>query len=149
MRCLLALLLLSTCGTLHGATDGLAELNQQRARKGLHPFMRDEGLTQAAMRCADVRAANRCEGHTQNDFSYLNGAQADAAGCAAATPEWGWLSCCMDDDYQYAGAAYAWSGGQRYMHLFVRGGNGGGSRSTNMRPAAMTNQRRFNFRRRR
>src|SRR4051794_14785609 len=32
--------------------DALAEVNAQRASRGLRPFIRDEGLTQAARACA-------------------------------------------------------------------------------------------------
>lgn len=119
------------CGKFHapyngvqaaGAYDALAEVNTWRARRGLRAFIHDPGLTQAASACAQVRAARRIEGHLPNDFAYLPaGTTASSAGCGAASPSWGWLTCCMEENYTYAGAAWVWgSDGQRYMHLFVR-----------------------------
>lgn len=120
------------CGQFHppynrpavyaGADNALNEVNQWRARRGLRPFIFDAGLTQAARACAQVRAARRIEGHLPNDYAYLPaGVTARATGCAAATPAWGWLSCCMEENWTYAGAAWVMGAdGQRYMHLFVR-----------------------------
>jgi hypothetical protein len=107
------------------ATDALDEVNQYRATKGLPPFQRDEKLSQAAAACADYRAAKLIEGHVfengRTDYSFLPaGAQAAATGCAAWTPDWGWGSCCSEEKWTYAGAAYTFGrDGQRYMHLFV------------------------------
>ncbi len=107
------------------AVDALDEVNQFRARRGLRPFARDNALSQAAAATADYRAAHRIEGHVnqggRTDYSFLpRGAQAKATGCAAMTPDWGWHSCCDDEAWNYAGAAYTYgSDGQRYMHLFV------------------------------
>jgi hypothetical protein len=61
-------------------------------------------------------------GHTSNDFAFVPaGTFASSAGCAAAEAGWGWMSCCVYENYTYAGAAWV-SGrdGRRYMHLFVR-----------------------------
>lgn len=104
------------------STDPLSEVNELRARRGLRPFIRDEALTQAASRCAGVRAMHRLFGHTNNDFSFLPpGAHAASAGCAAYPASYGWMSCCTYDNYTYAGAAYAvGADGKRYMQLFVR-----------------------------
>src|SRR5262249_169796 len=41
-----------------GIGDGLDEVNAKRAARGLRPFIRDEGLTQAARACAAFRADN-------------------------------------------------------------------------------------------
>lgn len=115
----------------YGATDALDEVNDFRARRGLHPFIRDEGLVQAAMQCADVRAANLCEGHTRNDFGFCQyGSSASATGAGACQPGHfgGWLTCCTEEEYQYAGAGWTMGqDGQRYMSLFVRNGGGQGS----------------------
>lgn len=102
--------------------DALDEVNATRAARGLHPFVRDEGLTQAAAGCAEFRAARLMAGHTANDFAAVpSGAYATAAGCAAWDPGMGWGACCTYDNYTYAGAAYAYGpDGRRYMHLFVR-----------------------------
>lgn len=105
-----------------GSSDALDEVNAYRARKGLKPFLPDAQLNQAANTCAKLRAASHINGHLASDFAYLPpGAHAAAAGCGALEPSWGWGTCCMDDNYTYAGAAWAMgSDGKRYMHLFVR-----------------------------
>lgn len=105
--------------------EALHEVNARRAQKGLRPFIFDPGLTQAALAAAKHRAQHRITGHVGGpggDFAFLPpGIDAKAAGCAAWEPSWGWGSCCSDDNFTYAGAAWAWgSDGRRYMHLFVR-----------------------------
>ncbi len=104
------------------AEDALAEVNAARKARGLPAFERDEGLSVAAARCADYRAARLIAGHTRNDFEFLpEGSHARAAGCAAWTPEWGWGACETFGRYKYAGAAFTLGrDGRRYMHLFVR-----------------------------
>ena len=106
-----------------GASECLAEVNAVRAARGLPPFVEDPALTAAARAAADYRAAHRLAGHTRNDFAFLaDGVKADAAGCAAWAPDWGWGACCTFEKWKYAGAA--WTPGtdnKRYMHLFVRG----------------------------
>lgn len=108
-----------------GAIDAFDEVNVYRAQRGLRPFIRDEGLSIAAGRAAYYRAMHRIEGHVgggMGDFQFVPaGSYATSAGCAAWPPEMGWGSCCVRDNYTYAGAAWAMgSDGQRYMHLFVR-----------------------------
>lgn len=112
----------ATKPALHGGTEALDEVNAARASRGLRPFLRDDQLTVGAASAASFRAARGMAGHTQNDFAHLpSGCSADAAGCAAWPVGSGFGSCCMYDDWTYAGAAYAiGSDGQRYMHLFVR-----------------------------
>jgi hypothetical protein len=102
--------------------DGLAEVNAKLAARGLRPFLRDEGLAQAARACAQFRAAHGLFGHTSNDFAFVPaGAHAASAGCAAYPAGYGWMSCCVYDGYTYAGAAWVTGrDGRRYMHLFVR-----------------------------
>ena len=102
--------------------DGLDEVNAKRAAHGLRPFMRDESLTQAARVCAQFRAANGLFGHTSNDFAFVPaGTLATSAGCAAYPAGYGWMSCCVYENYTYAGAAWVTGrDGRRYMHLFVR-----------------------------
>lgn len=102
--------------------DGLDEVNAQRAARGLRPYMRDEGLTQAARACAAFRAAHRLFGHTSNDFAFVPpGSFASSAGCAAYPAGYGWMSCCVYENHNYAGAAWVTGAdGKRYMHLFVR-----------------------------
>ncbi len=112
----------SVAGPTGAAGDGLAEVNAQRAARGLRPYVRDEGLTLAASACAKYRAAHWLFGHTGNDFQFLpSGSSASAAGCAAYPARDGWLSCCTFDNHTYAGAAWVTGAdGKRYMHLFVR-----------------------------
>lgn len=107
--------------------DALEELNVLRVRRGLRPYVRDEGLTVAARACAAHRASYLMFGHTQNDFAFLPaGSSADAAGCAAYPASYGWMSCCMWDNYTYGGAAWALGrDGKRYMHLYVSNRPGG------------------------
>lgn len=111
-----------TIPTEGSAADGLDEVNAQRAARGLRPYLRDEGLMQAARSCAQFRAANGLSGHTSNDFAFVPaGSWASSAGCAACPAAFGWMSCCVYDNYTYAGAAWATGrDGKRYMHLFVR-----------------------------
>lgn len=102
--------------------DALDEVNAKRATRGLRPFKRDEGLTQAAYECSKFRAVRRLFEHTSNDFQFVpRGTRAAAAGCAAYADRYGWMSCCMWENYTYAGAAWVrGSDGKRYMHLYVR-----------------------------
>lgn len=102
--------------------DGLDEVNAKRAARGLRPFIRDEGLVQAARACAAHRAAYGLFGHTSNDFAFIPaGSSASSTGCAAYPASYGWMSCCTYDNYTYAGAAWVTgSDGRRYMHLYVR-----------------------------
>jgi hypothetical protein len=102
--------------------DGLDEVNAKRATRGLRPFVRDEGLAQAARGCAQFRATYGLFGHTSNDFSFVPaGTVASSAGCAAYPASYGWMSCCVYDNYTYGGAAWVTGhDGRRYMHLFVR-----------------------------
>ena len=113
------LLVVAYAGRALAATDGLDELNTQRAQHGLRPFQRDNLLTQAALKIADVRAQLRCL-HTQNDFAYLPaGAMASGSGTGIGGAG-SWNSCYWNSDYPYAGAAWATDvGGSRYMHVFV------------------------------
>lgn len=109
-------------GKSEGSDDAIDEVNAARARRGLPAFIRDEGLTKAACEAARRRASRLLEGHLESDFDCLpQGVTAQAAGCAAWTPDWGWGSCCTYDGYTHAGAAWVMGrDGRRYMHLFVR-----------------------------
>lgn len=109
--------------SLQGVDDALTEVNEYRARRGLPAFLPDPLLNQAAKACAKQRAARGIHGHLpESDFSYLpSGGNASSAGCGALEDSWGWGTCCMNDNYTYAGAAwYRGADGRRYMHLFVR-----------------------------
>ena len=110
-------------GTSNDLTgDGLDEVNAKRAAHGLRPFIRDDGLTQAARACAAFRAEHGLFGHTSNDFVFVPaGTSASSTGCAAYPASYGWMSCCVYEGYTYGGAAWVTGrDGRRYMHLFVR-----------------------------
>lgn len=110
-------------GTAKECDDALDEVNALRKSSGLPPFIKDGGLTKAALEAARRRASRLLAGHLpEGDFRCLpDGVHAEAAGCAAWEPSWGWGSCCSHDNYKYAGAAWVMgSDGRRYMHLFCR-----------------------------
>jgi hypothetical protein len=107
---------------LNDGDDALDEVNAIRARRGLRPYLRDEGLTQAARSAAAFRAARRMAGHTPNDFGYLPpGANATATGCAAWPQHMGFGACCVFENWTHAGAAWTiGADGLRYCHLYIR-----------------------------
>jgi hypothetical protein len=107
---------------LRAGVDALDEVNAARAARGLKPFIKDPFLTAGAINVADFRAAWLMAGHTGNDFAGLPArCAANAAGCAAWEPLWGWGACCTYENWTYAGAAWAMGrDGRRYMQLFVR-----------------------------
>ena len=106
--------------------DGLAEVNARRARSGLPPLLRDEGLSRAARDCAAYRAARLMFGHVTHgmgDFAFCRyGSMARFTGCAAYTAEYGWLSCGVEDrTATHAGAWYVvGADNKRYMSTFYR-----------------------------
>ena len=119
------------CSPSWSAEEALDEVNALRRARGLPEYVIDDGLTAAAKAAADHRASQLVEAHC-NDFSFLpEGARADAAGCAAWYPEDGWGSCCIYENYRFAGAAWALgTDGRRYMHLFVAVRVGGSTASS-------------------
>ncbi len=108
--------------------DALAELNADRAKHGLYPYVRDEALTQAAATLATYRAEHRMSGHVRDrehpmgDFSFLVGLKVDATGCAAWADGFG--ACEMrGSTYKTAGAAKVrGADGLFYCHLVLRKG---------------------------
>jgi hypothetical protein len=103
--------------------DALDEVNAARAKRGLKPFVKDAGLTQAASSAAWQRSQRLIRGHLpESDFAYLpKDVHAKAAGCGAWEPQDGWGACCTYEPYTYAGACWAKGrDGLRYMHIFVR-----------------------------
>ncbi len=111
-------------GAVGDQCDMLIIVNQQRVRRGLRPFIRDESLFIAARGAARYRATYRISGHVQGgmgDFQFLNGANASAAGCAAWPQGMEFGACCVYDQYTYAGAAtIVGEDGLCYNHIFVR-----------------------------
>jgi len=104
------------------AGDALDMVNAKRAAHGLRPYVRDEGLTQAAFAAASYRAQHLMFGHTRNDFQFLPpGCNASSAGCAAYPASFGFMACDIYDNYTFAGAAWVpGPDGKMYCHLFVR-----------------------------
>lgn len=138
MLCVMFVLFL--CGILRASEDAIAEVNNQRARAGLFPFIRDEGLTIGAERAADYCAARNIQFHTGNDGQFLpaecqrswtSGAGMSSNKFMACYTEYprmmpgesrhGGISGVQGQTI-YAGAAIAYtSQGQRHCHLFVSG----------------------------
>lgn len=119
-----------------GTWDVLEELNQQRKARGLAPYLWDKELTMAAGRASKWRAERLQFGHAPSDFAFLTpGVSADAAGCAAYAPSYGFMACaCYEAGQYYAGAAYTLGkDGKRYCHLFIRRTVRALSASTNCR----------------
>lgn len=111
--------------------DGIDEVNLFRTTHGLRPFKHDTQLSAFAQMKAEYRAARMLKhGHQGPPNPPGTG-----EGTAEATPMWGWLSCSMEEDWEYAGAGIAIGGdGERYMVLVVRGGSGAATRGRNLRP---------------
>lgn len=127
----------------NGSDDALAEVNEYRAKRGLAPFKHDAALTEAALKAAKQRASRGIHGHLpESDFTCLPaGAHADAAGCGALDDSWGWGTCCMDENYAYAGAAWIrGSDGRRYMHLFVSNSPANSVKQTAVEPVRVTSE---------
>lgn len=111
-----------------GVVDALDEVNAKRATRGLPPYVRDPGLTQAAMGAAKFRADRLIFGHIMNGRGYCDdmnflpaGSTAASAGCAAYPASYGWMSCDIWERNRFGGAAWAVGrDGKRYMHLFIR-----------------------------
>lgn len=109
------------------AVDALDELNRQRAQRGLRPYLRCPGLSQAASACVEFRAKRRHHGHVSGgmgDFQFVpQGYHCDATGAEAPGQNYppGFWTCAMYDNYTYAGAARAFDeSGDQYMQLMVR-----------------------------
>jgi hypothetical protein len=128
--CLMCLVM--TCATM-ASGRGLDEVNFWRSRNGLRPLREDPLLTRFAQRKAVYRAARMLK----------NGHQGEACpadcreGTGEAQPQWGWLTCVMEEDATHGGAGVAiGEDGERYMVLVVRGGSGSAPRGRNVRPLA-------------
>lgn len=131
-------IIVNISGIVKADEEALKEVNAIRVKKGLRPFIFDANLTLAAKGAAKYRAKFLIEGHISDtrlhrgDFYFVprkNGQQNgeaiyDLEKCAAGCAAWegnNWGSCCVEDNYKYAGAY--WVRGRdnkRYMHLFCR-----------------------------
>ena len=119
-----AIAIIATAGIARAqAIEALAEVNAARAAKGLRPFVHDPNLTAGAMQAATLRAERGIHGHLANDFACLPpGTTAAAAGCGVEHLGFGFLACCVYDNFQTAGAAKCRdANGRWYFHLFVNG----------------------------
>jgi hypothetical protein len=117
------LLLLTVCLTNFMAVraDGMAEVNEWRRRSGLRPFTADPEMT----RFAEMKARYRAEANLRNGHQGPSAPAGWHEGTGEATASWGWLTCEMESDFQYAGAGICvGNDGTRFMVLVCRGGSG-------------------------
>lgn len=134
----LIILIFAAVGNFARAGDALYEVNFERAKKGLRPYIKDKFLEFGAKACCEYRANRGIPGHC-GDHNFLPsnlpyGRDIVVGGCAAWEPEmvydvqtkkwrWGykWGACCTYDNYTYAGAwEVVGKNGVRYTQLFVR-----------------------------
>lgn len=95
-----------TPAAIPGHSSALADVNAQRAARGLPPYVEDARLTASAFACASHRARFRISGHTQNDFAFVQGTSASTGGCAAWPQGMGFGACAMfEPGTRVAGAA--------------------------------------------
>jgi hypothetical protein len=116
---IIAAILVATQATVRA--DAIEEVNEWRRRTGLPLFIEDPEMTKFAAMKARYRAEhNLRDGH--------QGPQPPGGwheGTGEAMPSWGWLTCEMESDFKYAGAAMCVGrGGTRFMVLVCRGGSG-------------------------
>lgn len=127
MRIIILILLLSSTAS----ASALEEVNLWRSKNGLPAFEEDAKLTEAAQRKAEYRAQRRLKDGHQGPRC--------PGGCREGTgearPEWGWLTCVMEETGKTAGAGVAiGADGERYMVLIVRGTRGSAPRGRSIRP---------------
>lgn len=98
------------------------EINEWRRRTGLPAFKMDKKMMAFAQRKARYRAYNDLQNnHTGNEKLPPGWCE----GTGEATPSWGFLTCCMEENHVYAGAGLCVNSttGIRYMVLVLRGGS--------------------------
>jgi hypothetical protein len=127
MRTMMLVLLVSSTAS----ASALEEVNLWRSKNGLPAFEEDKKLTAAAQHKAEYRAARLLKDGHQGPSC--------PAGCREGTgearPEWGWLTCVMEESGTHAGAGVAiGADGQRYMVLIVRGTRGSAPKGRAVRP---------------
>lgn len=99
---------------------GLEEVNHWRKANGLPPFKEDKKLTEFAQMKAEYRARNRLQNGHQGP-KHPSGTT-EGTGETKRGMGWGWLTCCMECDGEYAGAGVAIGAddNHRYMVLVVK-----------------------------
>jgi len=120
MRFLIALAVsIATVST--ASATAMAEVNRWRARHGLPELKEVPEATDFAQKKAEYRAARMMKNGHQGPKCPAGWRE----GCGEADPEWGWLTCVMEEDAVYGGAGVAvGADGERYMVLIVSGGSG-------------------------
>ena len=115
--------------------DAMAEVNEWRRRSGLRPFIEDPSMTQFA----EMKARYRAERHLRDGHQGPSAPPGWHEGTGEAAASWGWLTCEMESDFQYAGASMCvGSDGTRYMVLVCRGGSGRALLARNHAPVHKT-----------
>lgn len=114
---LLTLVLVLLIGGVASAM-AIEEVNYWRIKNGLPAFTEVPWMTVAAQAKAEYRAARGLkDGHDGPRRP-----EGCREGTGEATPQWGWLTCCMEETGRYAGAGVAvGADGERYMVLIVHG----------------------------
>ncbi len=101
--------------------DAMDEVNEWRRRSGLPQFVEDPQMT----KFAEMKARYRAERNLRNGHQGPTAPAGWHEGTGEATPTWGWLTCEMESDFKYAGAAMCVGrDGTRFMVLVCRGGTG-------------------------
>ncbi len=112
MRILTVFLLL--CGT--ACADGMTEVNTWRKHVGLPLLKEDKELTKFAQMKAEFRAQRRLhDGHQGPRWP-----EDCTEGSGESLPMWGFLTCIIECEGEYAGAGIASDGRERYMVLVIR-----------------------------
>jgi len=115
----LVVLGLTSLSVVHA--DAMGEVNEWRRRCGLRPFVEDPAMTQFA----EMKARYRAERNLRNGHQGPSSPPGWHEGTGEATASWGWLTCEMESDFQYAGAGICvGADGTRYMVLVCRDGSG-------------------------
>jgi hypothetical protein len=100
------------------------EVNEWRRRTGLPAFKMDKKMMEFARTKARFRALNDLrDSHTGPRNLPLPAGWCEGTG--EATPEWGILTCCLEEDHIFIGAHVVVNSttGLRYMVLVLRGGS--------------------------
>ena len=117
MRSLLIFFMLATVAN----ATALDEVNHWRTKNGLNALTEDPALTKFAQKKAEYRAARLLKNGHQGPRCPAGCRE----GCGEAKPFWGWLTCCMEETGNEAGAGVAvGEDGERCMVLIMKGTKG-------------------------